>query len=879
MWTVRNGVSGDIYTSMNFIYLSLACIKVLLPRFLNMAEYADSLDAKKCEEVEPTIGTGFKAFTSLDWQRIETICPNLRQVGMMMHAEANAMVSGKLSQTSRDLAFDLSRYCGLCEQFKLDTRASSVCENPFKPQHKNTKNGKQRKNGMKNIRDSNTRTQDVEKIIRLQSTCPRWEFAEVKPDAYIVAFRLWLNARGCKGDVRHEEKLDRLVSCKRLLPHIANHTLIALDVEDDMSKILCNFSFAVALETAARNECIMTAPTYVNSCAPLTLYEEQRDVASSVLLCARERLAILNGLEGPLPSLLLRFCTPPSTGKSSAAAYLGALHNAFMKEAYKSSTADVRKTLRSYIVYECYSESVRFDVAKMCVAASIPFAIVSDCLASISNSCYHQKRPHKKTQPPQDAQERLSYSMSALAACDNRPAVLICDPVSAIAFLSMHQDEQLTGMGDVLILDEPTTCISESVTTAHARILACSPAITILMSATCPEFSSFPHLVSHLQQRYGRLDLVSITSERISSPCTVVDARGQVYGPHRVFRGTCDELLQRLHKHIHLKRLYSPRAVLQLVNDIPPSESEVTAYIETRSAMDVLSTDSIRGMALKIISLCSSSLKLWCDISAQYVPPTPSLLCTTDAHLLQGVSFIISRDSDAMRHAALTPLSALGDKLDKRLHQRAVEQAQVSRSRCHEDSKHGHNERSDRLTRLRETDEMLATVAYTPIWPSRLCVNTLEHLKAFARTSLYDSKRSQQVPLVPDDVLTQSCEALVVGLLCGFNTLQSTRSDRNLTLTAQNLAENKSFSYLNGNRTSIFGVNLPCDRVVLFFDVDDVCVEEIVQSLGRCGRTGKFSTSEALFSSYHLLEYLFLAYESFDPNAPCGMDEHIAKFI
>ena len=536
--------------------------------------------------------------------------------------------------------------------------------------------------------------------------------------------------------------------------------------------------------------------------------------------------------------------------------------------------------MTSFVVYECYSESVRFDVAKICVAAAIPFAIVSDCLASPSYSCYNRKRTRKKP-PPSDREARIVYSLEMIDLCDNRPVVLVCDPISAIFFLELRAEVQYTSIGDVLLLDEPTDCISDVITEAHAKILMNAPAITVLMSATCPDFEVLPTAIAHLRTRLGdALRLLSVTSERITSPCTVVDAMGNAYAPHQVFRGSCGELHRLLLGHLHLQRLYSPRATRLLLCDLPASEKDAKDFVDELSARKACSAAGIREVALGALRLCTPSLQLWCDISEAYCAPMASLLCTSNAHLLPGVSFILSSDEDAQRSASLSPLSSLGGKLDKRLQQQAQQQARLARMRMHEDSgRDDSKQKEDRMSRQRELDARISAAPSQPLWPHWLCINTIEHMKAFARRGSCEPKMAQQIPLVPDDVLSHSCEALAVGLLCGLCTLHSSCGDRNLTLASQNLAENKSFSYLNGGRSSIFGVNLPCDRIILLFDAKSISAEEIVQCMGRCGRTGKFSKSEAMFASPALLEYVFHVYDGAPAPGACRMDKLIATYV
>uniref|UniRef100_A0A6C0C1T4 Uncharacterized protein n=1 Tax=viral metagenome TaxID=1070528 RepID=A0A6C0C1T4_9ZZZZ len=840
---------------------------------------APEIDAPACDH--KSWGTSFRSLSATDWERVENISANVRQVGRMMKTEALRLVTGEAKCTAHKLHINTTNYVALCGDWKLDVKAETI---PSKLTGDALKRGGTKKKinakkpCVKEAMDKRARALDVEKIKSTPpGSCPRWDCVDARPDAYVVAFRLWLN-KNRKGKGNTSEHIDKIVSAQQLMKLLSHEPLVLQDIQSDIANCTEDLSFVDALEVVGRNENLLHAPSFSSSRVPLTLYEEQRAVAESVLACMEERMSLLrHESQQELPTLLLRFCTPPSTGKSSAAAYLGAMIEFYSREIRKSAQQALRRAV-PYVVYECYSENVRFDVAKMCVAAAIPFAIFSDCLASPSHSCYAQRRPRKKP-PPVAPNAKIAYSLELLEQCDNTPVVLVCDPMSAIYFLNSRWEHQSKSVGDVLLLDEPTDKISDTITADHASILQNAAAVTVLMSATCPQFRMLSATISHLQNRFGsNVRLQSVESKRITSPCTVVDAHGNVYAPHRVFRGHCSELRDILMQHLHLKRLYSPRAVLQLVHDIPRSENAAIELVRKLPVSLACSADALREVALDILGVCTPSLELWGDISQSYVVPSPSRLCTTDAHLLPGVSFILSDDEHTVQEVSLTPLSSLGEKLDKHIQYHAQARARVESGRVHEDKgKTDNNSKEDRLSRQRELESFKTAAALPPLWPPWLCVNTKEHMKHFADMRLCETKMTQQIPLVPDDVLYHSCETLVVGLLCGFCTLHSAHGDKALALASQNLAENKSFSFLNGGRSSVYGVNLPCDRVILLFNNSCVSPEEIVQCLGRCGRTGKFSKAEAMFASSALLEYVFAVNTLPDATTTCTIDRLIAS--
>lgn len=470
---------------------------------------------------------------------------------------------------------------------------------------------------------------------------------------------------------------------------------------------------------------------------------------------------------------------------------------------------------------------------------------------------YHSKRKKIiKSMVPPPGPDRIAYSLKILDACDIRPVVLVCDPVSAIGLLERRQVQKR--VGDLLIFDEPMAGVDPSTTRAHARIMRNIPAMTILMSATLPDFDSTPGLVARARSTFGpELETLSILSNRIASPCTVVDANASVFGPHRLFRGTAGDLATLLRKHLHLLRLFSPRAVLQLMEDTPASAPRV---LLRRSAEDACDFEAIRQIGLDLLDACGRSiLPLGCD--APYQIPRMDLIVTLDAHLLTGTSIVLSENEDSAWQHSLPLLLEGGDRLNKRLAAREAAVCKASNVRLHTCSNRRaerDQERESQMHRQRREADLRADLDIPPLWPAVCCVNSAEHHEQYApRSQVRDPTKTRLVPCVPEDILQGSCEALVEGLLCGFCTLNSKFADRAFSLAALELAEARAFTFLSGGRSAIYGVNLPCDRVILALNAASTSTPMLVQSLGRCGRTGKYSRSEVVFATLELLDKMF----------------------
>ena len=69
-----------------------------------------------------------------------------------------------------------------------------------------------------------------------------------------------------------------------------------------------------------------------------------------------------------------------------------------------------------------------------------------------------------------------------------------------------------------------------------------------------------------------------------------------------------------------------------------------------------------------------------------------------------------------------------------------------------------------------------------------------------------------------------------------LRTLHSKFADAAFSLAGLELAEARSFSFLSGKRSAVYGVNLPCDQVILALDASTTSSETLAQSRGRrCG--------------------------------------------
>ena len=785
----------------------------------------------------------FRAFSQADWKRIESIAPQTRRVGQMMQKEAMELVgTARMERAKR--VFDVGKYAMLCTDAGiLCTIAQSAVPKPSVPN---------KKKKTLNVREQvSARAAEHERGLVRAPLAHFPKGLQENAEVFLVCARRWLHQKTT-------DQMDALVSCTNLQVYLESEdypTEAQEDLAKDRHKLLSGHNFLAMLQMVADAEASLASPSFSDITAGLKLYPEQEEVAELTLQMLRARLQSLSENDFDAMSqraLFLRFCTPPSTGKSSAAAYIGALFQGFSKEADKVSRERKEKFPRGYVMYVCYNESVRFDVAKTCAGANVPFAIVTNCVACPSYSCFFGKGRKAAVLPACEA-EWVSYSLSVIESCDIIPIVLVMDTESAFKFLHSRQDLHSRCVGDVLLFDEPTTSHDKKTNEVHGKILQLLPPVSVLLSATLPQLKKMPKVCETYLRRFPGASFRSIESKRIASPCTLLDGEGRVIAPHNFFQGPPENLAKVLQEQLHIYRLYSPRAALKLFLDMPDVETSAREWISKRCPSLACSFASIRQCCLEAIARCDAPLPWQPREAAHYACPCIPNMCTDLASRYPGTSIVISEDEDVFWMGALPPLFGENyERVGKRLalcrtleDKKSSIRVHVSHNRDKAKEKTSKVERAQQESTRRDASEVPA------LWPPEMCVNTVEHAKRYHSGEQFWQWKS--VPLLPDDVLEKSNQDLVEGLLAGVCTLHSKYGDQSFALASLDMAESRHFTYLSGGRASIYGVNLPCDRVIILLDPRHTTTEMLVQSMGRCGRTGKYSRSEVVFGSYALL--------------------------
>jgi hypothetical protein len=610
----------------------------------------------------------------------------------------------------------------------------------------------------------------------------------------------------------------------------------------------------------------------------MALYGDQETFAKAVLQGLEETLpeeedgGTHDNANETLPGgpTVVCYRTPPSGGKTSAAALLACLLFEVDRQQQVSSKTN-KNVQSSRLIYACYSNSVRVDVAQMMMAVNVPFAMVTNGVVCPSFVCYHGRPKHRPTyEGPSSAKDHLTFGFARiLPECDIWPIAYVCDLISAKLLLQMEPNRH------VLMLDEPTAAFTLSLQEAQMAVLSEHARVIALVSATLPSMSSMPALHALLQPRA----VVDIALARSMASCWAsLGPEKHPCPPHRV--ASPSELVAHPLPAQWLA-FYGPEALLQLASDMPWAWDKVIDH------RDLLSwtTEACQQLAWRV---------LWEAAQETFQPmigmwPTETITSSIDmgegltrraaTHYSGSTLWMIEDNTrawmDEISHALLESEKATTGRathLLKEAEERWTQQ--VERVEREARLKAGHVERKNngasrkvgdgekrikaKETRVENDQRPLEERLLPELWESwdpRFVVNSREHALRFGQTGR--QHRPMMTPRIPQDVAHGGQAQLVALLLSGVGSLDEA-DDLQYAQYVQSAARQRQLSALMLPRHLLFGLNYPVDRIVLLPQTSTIGAAELRQAAGRAGRTGCIS-GEVVFASIDQARQVFLS--------------------
>jgi hypothetical protein len=765
-----------------------------------------------------------KALSAREWLQIETVSQSVRTVAGVMQHEAPFLARDRDPDPPQALFFD--------EILWNAVRGKAEVEKPSKSKKTSGRAETLAKLERQSILD------DKLKISVAASCCPRIENFGKRTASFAAALCSWAKSS------TSAPALDVAVSCHRACLFLSKRCgEVAADAAIAELRALSQKAVDKAGGIKALLDAIVECPEFLvkpsfTGPQEIEIYPEQRQAARCIArsLCGSP--------------VLLRYITPPSGGKSSAAALFGAVAESVAASAAASASAEERAgSSKIMVIYACFSNAVRVEVSRTVLAASVPFAVVSGGLASPSFRCYHNRESakrngHLKLPPPSSIHERVGYSLELLSKCDKRPVVLVCDLESANAFLAQ-------GIGTVLLLDELTVGAEHGrepskIARHYAEVLRQAPHCTVLMSATVPTFDEMPSLCKLFAMRHEAATFETCSSGRLSIGVDALDSSGRHWLPHQ-FGCTADEIAA----DGHLLRFYSPWGLRSL-------------WLESRAPLqtsDLVSHDSIRRAAVRLLRQLSTLSEATESLSDGGAMTSALGLATNKAFKFPGCTLVVSvKGAEGFYNDAMPALMA-GVPVIRRLITKTPKLQDHKRKQKKQDSDDDVDERDD--CPLPEHQKIK--------WPMEVLVNSRQHLAlhhpVVSGGGDFDKRAFKLEVQLPDDIIECSSERLVESALSGVVLLDSKWSDRAFELAALALSDLAVPTFIVSDLRIVFGTNLPITRVLALLTLNELAQSEVRQLCGRAGRTGKASAAEVVFVDFKLLRAALTAPEVLEVSA------------
>ena len=557
-------------------------------------------------------------------------------------------------------------------------------------------------------------------------------------------------------------------------------------------------------------------------------------------------------------SLLLFYKVPPGNGKTMIAAPLA-------EALYKQSK---RGPIKKFLLYICYNKLVRNDVSSICngVNCDMPFWLATsdmydgkmETLLRPYRNCFDKfKTTRKKILESNDrfadVKTQWEYYMDIT---DKEPYMIISDLVSAHKLLEVIKpDKKLFPYELVVYFDEAFAGADQEIT---SQILKELPRVSILVSATLPNFDEVPKFIQNFESRYPSDEettvMVDSTAQHIS--CTFVDPDGNVYLPHYFVKNLSDlkDYVDAIRNDPIKIRGYSPKEVYNMVKHIEHLISNELHFEKVFPNYGNIKHQEIRNYAMNVLDYVAGSgnEELFALIVSKHKLFMNRLdnnnFLTSDAHYYQdGNTLGISSQNDFYPRLNRMTNQLFNDspKMNKIIE--AFDKASEARKNQIESLEKGI--RKDNKDDIEFQLSQLASQSLRLNWPNKYIVNSKEHGKLYGR-AIYNENLGIKVDIHQLKLLEESnAKALLSGIGI-YNPDEMNTDDKSVFMEYKD-----EMRFILSTPAIIYGTNMNISNV----DIDESYSSEstrnsIYQLIGRAGRKGRRSYSAmAVFKDWGLL--------------------------
>jgi len=543
---------------------------------------------------------------------------------------------------------------------------------------------------------------------------------------------------------------------------------------------------------------------------------------------------LVQALHNKAPTLIL-YKTMPGQGKTTAIIAVTQYALTHMK-------------LGSRVIFCCFSEPVRSQVARLAYNARIKFAIVSQCTEIRHFLCGRDK-----------------YSKFL-----KTPILYICDLESTLQYL-LQKDEEC-----IFFLDEPTLCAEfpkNEITRQVIMTIHRAPRKTILCSATLPA----PHEIPTVLEAYPYKDkkIVVLTSKVIGVSCELVRRDGVVFSPLSSIRSVSKltQIIDTMQINPFLLRCLNPSHVCMLYERLNLEKLKIPNIDREFKNIESINHDRICQFGLQLLRILQETkdnamITRVCTKKAKRVRSKydPRTLLTADAHNYTGGCLFIS---DIPKKDALITGQSLLDRLPQlhKVFQKYEKEMREYAKRVSQVEKRIKNvdEQSKRIQQILKPSLTIG---------DEYRINSYKHLEKFGRVhpdantqiitqTLYPLEMVRTPLPVPDIIV--KLLFLGVGIYNPDSKELNPKGKVKYTTTCLSLFAEGLLPFLFSTYYISYGANYPLFHVIID---DDFAIKHSIQTvfqlMGRAGRVGKSWIARIHFTGKAGPEKLIN--ECFDPQ-------------
>jgi hypothetical protein len=533
----------------------------------------------------------------------------------------------------------------------------------------------------------------------------------------------------------------------------------------------------------------------------------------------------------------------------------------------KSSKKIFLKDESKYLLYICYNNLVRTEVATLCntlevdqlfwLATSEEFGGKIDTLIRPFFSSFSNKKKVKKDKIKEDEfrfgdiRKQWAYFQTKVK---RRPAMIISDLHSAHELMRIYPDRFIP------YFDEAFAGSDNDIT---IRILSILPKTSILLSATLPEPQNIPTIIQNfIVRNHGtsiedNIKVIKSNKQHIS--CTVIAPDGCIYMPHHFIEEYSEfsSFIDNIKRDPLKIRCYSPQIVYlmakHMMEDLP---EELTFEVKFEDYGKVRH-EYIRNYAMEILSFVASSgnVELFNKLKSYHPKKMENMeknkILTSNAHYYQDGNTLhvsSSEDFEENMEMIISPIISKAPRLkgylekytkDMEDNKKLIEQIKENPSKFRLKTK------QDIQIRISELENKKFKIQWVP----ELVINSREHGAQFGK-EIYNAS---EVLSVEVNELKQMEEKNAKLLLSGIALYQPEKmTPIELEIFKQH---RNDYRFIFSTPSIVYGTNMSISIIDIDETFDKVASRNSVyQLMGRAGRRGKKSyNAMILFREWKML--------------------------